>query len=63
VSYLLERLSASSSMADAARVLWQHAQTIQIKRMEPVWTERGKLLPLHIPRRQTQTASLEGIPR
>ena len=63
VSYVLERLSASSSMADAARVLWQHAQTIQIKRMEPVWTERGKLLPLHIPRRQTQIASPEGIQR
>jgi hypothetical protein len=62
VSYVLERLSASSSMADAARVLWQHAQTIQIKRMEPVWTERGKLLPLHIPRRQAPTA-LKGIQR
>ena len=57
VSYVLERLSASSSMADAARVLWQHAQTIQVKRMEPVWTERGKLLPLHIPRRQHNSIS------
>ena len=54
IEYLLKQLSASSSMADAARVPWQSAGTIQIKRMEPVWTERGKLLPLHIPRRHIQ---------
>jgi hypothetical protein len=60
VRYLLERLSVSSSMADAARVLWQQAQTIEIRRIEPIWTERGKLLPLHILRRQTAPASPEG---
>ena len=60
VGCVLRSLSESSSMADAARVPWQHAHTIQIKRMEPVWTERGKLLPLHIPRRHAQTMPREG---
>jgi hypothetical protein len=54
IEYMLNQLGASSSMADAARVPWQHARSIRIKRMEPVWTERGKLLPLHIPRRHLQ---------
>jgi hypothetical protein len=54
IEYMHDQLSESSSMADAARVPWQHAGTIQIKRMEPIWTERGKLLPLHIPRRHSQ---------
>lgn len=48
-------LRQSSPMADAARVLWQQAQTIQIKRMEPVWTGGRKLMPLYIRRRQQQS--------
>jgi hypothetical protein len=59
IDYLHQRLSVSSSMADAARVPWQHAHTFQIKRMEPVWTERGKLLPLHIPRRHAPAGAQE----
>jgi hypothetical protein len=30
--------------------IWQQANTLQVKRMEPVWTARGKLLPLHKPK-------------
>ncbi len=51
VSVVLNALRETSAMADAARVLWQNAQTIQIKRAEPVLTSRGKLMPLHIKRR------------
>ncbi len=51
VDALLQSLSASSSMADAARTIWQQAQTIQVKRMEPMLTQRGKFMPLHITRR------------
>jgi hypothetical protein len=50
IDVMLNALRQSSSMADAARALWQHTQTIQIKRAEPVWTGRGKLMPLHIGR-------------
>jgi hypothetical protein len=45
-----QALSASSPMADAARTMWQHASTLQIRRQEPILTATGKLLPLHIQR-------------
>jgi hypothetical protein len=51
VEVMLNSLRKSSPMADAARTVWQQARTIQVKRMEPVWTGRGKLMPLHIPQR------------
>ena len=60
LEFMLQQLRDSSSAADAARVTWQHAGTIQVRRMEPVWTERGKLLPLHIPRRHGQRVPREG---
>jgi hypothetical protein len=51
IEALHNALRESSPMADAARTIWQQTQTIQVKRMEPVVTARGKLLPLHIQRR------------
>lgn len=48
IQVMLNALRDSSPMADAARTIWQNAQTVQIKRMEPILTARGKLLPLHI---------------
>src|SRR5262249_6254130 len=45
---VLRSLSESSAMGDAARALWQQARSLRIKRAEPVWTERGKLLPLRV---------------
>jgi hypothetical protein len=43
-------LRETSPMADAARAVWQPIGTLQLKRIEPVPTARGKLLPLHIER-------------
>lgn len=51
IATVLNALRDSSPMADAARAVWQQAQTIQVKRTEPVWTTSGKLLPLHVERR------------
>ena len=51
IEVMLNALRESSPMADAARNVWQHAQSFKIKRMEPALTPRGKLLPLHIQRR------------
>jgi len=39
-------LQDGSVAADVARTIWQDANTIQIKRMEPIWSERGKFSPL-----------------
>ncbi len=50
IEVVLDALRQSSPMGDAARNVWQQAGTLQVKRMEPVWTARGKLLPLHIQR-------------
>ncbi len=47
---MLDGLARSSPMADAARIVWQNLQTIRVKREEPIWSSRGKLLPLHIRR-------------
>ena len=51
VEAILNAMSESSPMADAARTVWQQMQTIRVQRAEPVMTARGKLLPLHIERR------------
>lgn len=32
------------------RSLWTQAGTLRIQRREPIWTERGKLMPLHLDR-------------
>ena len=48
VQVVLNALRNSSPMADASRTVWQQTQTIQIKRQEPKWTERGKFMPLHL---------------
>ena len=50
VDALIEALRASSSAAGVAGTVWRQAQTIRVKRAEPVWTARGKLLPLHVQR-------------
>ncbi len=45
---VMDALRVASPAADAARVIWQGADTLQIERREPISTARGKLLPLHI---------------
>jgi hypothetical protein len=49
---VLRALSESSAMADAARAVWQQARSLRIRRAEPVWTDRGKLLPLRVQSRR-----------
>jgi hypothetical protein len=51
VEAVLEALRRSSAAADLARAVWSQAGTLRIKRMEPIWTDRGKLMPLHLRRR------------
>ena len=51
IDIVLDALRRSSAMADSARSVWQQTGTLQIKRMEPVWTARGKLMPLHLRRK------------
>ncbi|MBM3790881.1 MAG: hypothetical protein FJW35_11115 [Acidobacteria bacterium] len=48
VDFVLDALTRSSPMADAARRVWQQAQTLRIRRTAPRETARGKLLPLSL---------------
>jgi hypothetical protein len=48
IAVVLESLRDSSPMADAARSIWQHTGALQVTRMEPIVTERGKHFPLRM---------------
>ena len=47
-----DALAASSASAGLASALWRQADSLRIRRAEPVWTARGKLMPLHISKYQ-----------
>lgn len=40
------------SLSSYPPVMWRQARTLRVKRAEPVWTDRGKLMPLHMDRRR-----------
>lgn len=40
------------SLSSYPPMLWRQARTLRVKRAEPVWTDRGKLMPLHMDRRR-----------
>ena len=43
---VLETLRQGTAAADIARAIWTQANTLRIRRAEPVWTARGKFMPL-----------------
>ena len=47
IDVLLGALQKSSSQANAAQSVWKQAGIFQIKRQNPIWTARGKLMPLY----------------
>jgi len=57
IETVAEELRRGSVGADMARAFWQQARTLRVKRVEPVWTSRGKLMPLRLARR-TATSGL-----
>jgi hypothetical protein len=44
-------LAEGSPAADLAQAIWRRGDTLSIQRRQPVWTSRGKLLPLHLIRK------------
>jgi hypothetical protein len=48
IDTVLESLRRSSVSANLARAIWSQTQTLRVKRMDPIWTARGKLMPLHL---------------
>jgi hypothetical protein len=57
IDIVQQELAASSMAADSARAIWSQAGTWRVKRMEPVATARGKLMPLHLVRHATASAA------
>ena len=43
-----DALDRSSASAGVASAVWRQAGSLRIRRTEPVWTARGKLMPLHM---------------
>jgi len=50
VDAVLEALACGAPSADLARAVWRQAGTLHVRREEPVWTARGKLMPRHVVR-------------
>jgi len=48
IEAVLEALGQGSVAAGMARAIWTQARTLCVKRIEPVWTAQGKLMPLHM---------------
>ncbi len=62
IEAVLEALGRSSVAADLARAIWSQAKTLRVKRMEPIWTARGKLMPLHLADRAKRSMSTLSAP-
>ena len=50
IGAVLDALRETSASADLARAIWTQASTLRVRRREPIWTSRGKLMPLHLDR-------------
>jgi hypothetical protein len=62
VDALLAGIGASSPAGDLARASWSAAGTLRVVRREPIWTGRGKLMPLHLSRSRASVASSTAVP-
>jgi hypothetical protein len=54
IEVVLESLGQSSVAADLARAIWSQAGTLRVKRIEPISSPRGKLLPLRMKQRSEE---------
>jgi hypothetical protein len=50
VDAVMAELARGRDGADGARAFWTQASTLRVKRADPVWTGRGKMMSLHFAR-------------
>jgi hypothetical protein len=62
IEVVLESLNQGSVAAALAQATWDQAKTLQVKRMNPILTSRGKLMPLHSKRCSTSRDPSAGPP-
>ena len=48
IDTVLKALERSGVSANLARAIWSQTKTLRVRRMEPIFTNRGKLMPLHL---------------
>ena len=46
IEVMLKELTTGSLAGGQAASLWQQAETLRVRRQPPIWTERGKLIPI-----------------
>jgi hypothetical protein len=51
VDAVLSSLGAGGADAATSGRIWAQAKTLRVKRSPPIWTNRGKLMPLHFTKR------------
>jgi hypothetical protein len=54
IETVLDSLGQGSVAADLAGRIWSQAGSLRVRRMEPIWTARGKLMPLHMIQRSRE---------
>ena len=62
VRTVLDELGKGNAFTDLARAFMAQANSLGVKRMDPVWTNRAKLMPLHMAQKPS-TAAKQGAPR
>jgi hypothetical protein len=55
IDTILEVLGRGSVSANLSRTIWGQAKTLQVKRMDPIPSSRGKIMPLFVVRRPYST--------
>jgi hypothetical protein len=63
IETVMEALGQASVAADLARAMWGQARTLRVKRMEPVLTARGKLMPLRVAQRSERSRDASDMPQ
>lgn len=63
VETVLRAIAETGLAGRLAQATWRQAQSLRVRRADPVWTGRGKLLPLHLSRRATSLAAQVESPK
>jgi hypothetical protein len=63
VEVVLAALGNGTVAADLSQALWRQAGTMRVERRPPVWTDRGKLMPLHLANRARPSQSRDSEER
>lgn len=55
VDVVLDALGRGGAAGGLTETAWRQARILHVRRMAPIWTARGKLMPIHVARRASET--------